>query len=192
MNKTAPVFFVHLRQKKSQFKWVLGEMQWFMWVCVCVCVSLTNWDRFLNSFQLSGTQTVLMLITHSPAHTTAPGGRNNILLSTENSLRCVFTLHVCCDSRLPPPTPLLSVCFHVRMLSLHVCREKLLFSSSSSYTFAYVTKDFTEVQFLLWCERRSPWIILETGWRITGRAWLHDITLQYKIADSTSSRRLDY
>lgn len=103
-----------------------------VYVRVCVCVSLTNWDRFLNSFQLSGTQTVLMLITHSPAHTTAPGGRNDILLSTESSLRCVFTLHVCCDSRLPflphahPPNPLPSVCFHVWMLPLHVCREKLL------------------------------------------------------------------
>lgn len=48
---------------------------------LCACGCLTESDRFLTSFQLSGTQTVLKLITYSAAHMTAEG-ENNILLST--------------------------------------------------------------------------------------------------------------
>ncbi len=58
---------------------------------LCVC-GLTQWDGFLNSFQLFGAQTVLMLITHSAAHTTARG-KNNIMLSAHIPWG-VFTLHV--------------------------------------------------------------------------------------------------
>lgn len=49
------------RARKSDWSWFPQI------VCWCVCGCLTEWDRFLNSFQLSGTQTVLMLITTRPA-----------------------------------------------------------------------------------------------------------------------------
>lgn len=63
----------------------------FLKCVVVVCV-----DIFLNSFQLSRTQTVLMLITHSAAHTTSWGGEQHFAFNT-HSLRCVFfTLHVRC------------------------------------------------------------------------------------------------
>lgn len=48
------------------------EARFPKWVYTCVFVWLFDkWDRFLNSFQLSGTQTAQMLITRSAAHTTA-------------------------------------------------------------------------------------------------------------------------
>lgn len=67
-----------------------------VWHIVCMCGCLTEWDRFLNSFQLSGTQTVLKLITHSAAHTTAQGGRTTFCFQHTVLEVCVYLTCVLC------------------------------------------------------------------------------------------------
>ena len=90
-----------------------------MSVCVCVFVWLSDkWDRFLNSFQLSGTQTVQMPITRSAAHTTAQA-----LLSTR------FPRGVCLRYMCAACCGVLSVCLEGCLCRELTCFWHLLYMS---------------------------------------------------------------